>query len=142
MKIVFLSVARGDRQVDREPHFVLFWRFMLKIRLQRIGRINDPSFRVVVVEHTESPKTGSFVERVGTYNPRTKVRNLVVDRIKYWLSVGAKASGTVHNMLVSAGIVEGKKVNVLPKKSPPAKVGEEQVAPAETTPAAVTPAAA
>ncbi len=105
---------------------------MLKIRLQRTGRTNDPSYRIVVVEHTESPTTCSIVEQVGTYNPKTKVKNLVADRIKYWLSVGAKASGTMHNMLVSAGIVEGKKVNVLPKKTVPKK---EEVA-AEATPVA------
>lgn len=91
------------------------------IRLQRVGRINDPSYRIVVIEHTESTKSGSFLERVGTYNPRTKQRTLVEDRIKYWLSVGAKATGTVHNMLVSAGIVSGKKMNVLPKKTVPKK---------------------
>ena len=97
---------------------------MLKIRFQRTGRINDASFRLIVVEHTEAAKTGHFVERVGTYNPRTKERNLVVDRIKYWLSVGAQASPTVHNMLISAGVITGKKKNVLPKKSPPKKEGD------------------
>lgn len=99
---------------------------MLKIRMQRTGRTNAPSFRIIVTEHTESPKTGSFVEKLGTYNPKTKERNLNTERIKYWLSVGAKASGTMHNMLISAGVIEGKKVNVLPKKSPPKK--EETVA--------------
>lgn len=99
---------------------------MLKIRLQRTGRTNDPSYRVVVVEHTESPKTGNVVEQVGTYNPKTKAKNLLADRIKYWISVGAKASGTMHNMLVSAGIIEGKKVNVLPKKSPPKKESDQK----------------
>ena len=116
---------------------------MLKIRLQRTGRINDPSFRIVVVEHTESAKTGNFIERVGTYNPVTKERNLSADRILYWLSVGAKASGTVHNMLVSAGVIMGKKVNVLPQKSPPrasaeagGEAGKKEEAAAESTPAA------
>ena len=85
-----------------------------------------PSFRIVVVEHTESTKTGNFLEKLGTYNPKTKERNLNTERIKYWLSVGAKASPTMHNMLISAGVIEGKKVNVLPKKSPPKK--EEAVA--------------
>lgn len=99
---------------------------MLKIRLQRIGRINQPAFRVVVTEHTRSPKAGKFVEQVGIYNPRSKERVLKEDRIKYWLSVGAQASGTVHNMLVSKGVVKGKKINVLPKKSPPKK--EEEAA--------------
>ena len=84
-----------------------------------------PSFRIIVTEHTEGPKTGNIVEKVGTYNPKTKERNLNVERIKYWLSVGAKASGTMHNMLISAGVIEGKKVNVLPKKSPPKKDSSE-----------------
>lgn len=97
---------------------------MLKIRLQRTGRINDPSYRVVVLEHTQSTKSGSIVEQVGTYSPKSKVKNLKADRIKYWISVGAQASGTVHNMLVSAGIVKGKKINVLPQKSPPKKEGD------------------
>jgi len=101
---------------------------MLKIRMQRSGRINQPSFRIVVTEHTSSPKAGKYVERVGFYNPSSKERTLVEDRIKYWMSVGAKPSGTVHNMLVSAGLLNAKKINVLPKKTV-AKV-EEPAAPA------------
>ncbi len=92
---------------------------MLKIRMQRTGRINIPSYRIVVVEHTASPKAGKFVELVGNYNPKSKDRNLKEDRIKYWMSVGAQPSDTVHNMLISAGILNGKKINVLPRKSPP-----------------------
>ena len=109
--------------VDRVP------RHMLKIRLQRTGRTNDPSYRIVVVEHTESAKTGNFVEKLGTYNPKTKLRNLNSERIKYWLSVGAKATGTMHNMLISAGVIEGKKVNVLPRKSPPKPESSEAPTP-------------
>lgn len=106
---------------------------MLKIRLQRTGRRNDPSYRVIVAEHTTAPKDGNFIERLGFYNPRTKERELNADRIKYWLSVGAQASGTMHNMLVSEGIVSGSKVNVLPKKTVPVKeeeATEEAAAPA------------
>jgi len=99
---------------------------MLKIRMQRTGRINSPSFRIVVIEHARSPKAGNFLEKLGTYNPKTKERNLNAERIKYWLGVGAQASGTMHNMLISAGIIEGKKVNVLPRKSPPAKENEQK----------------
>ena len=80
-----------------------------------MGRINQPSFRIVVTEHTAGPQAGKYVERVGFYNPRSKERTLVEDRIKYWMSVGAKPSGTVHNMLVSAGVLNAKKINVLPK---------------------------
>ncbi len=96
-----------------------------------------PSFRVIVTEHARSAKTGSFVEKVGTYNPKTKERNLDVERIKYWLSVGAQASGTMHNMLISMNVIQGKKINVLPRKSPPKK---EEVA-AEAAPAAAAPVA-
>jgi len=107
---------------------------MLKIRMQRTGRTNMPTFRIIVTEHTEGPKTGNIVEKLGTYNPKTKERNLNGERIKYWLSVGAKASGTMHNMLITAGIIEGKKVNVLPKKSPPKKEETAEVAPVTEAP--------
>ncbi len=69
-----------------------------------------PAFRIIVAEHTRGPKTGNIVEKVGTYNPKTKERQFNADRIKYWLSVGAKASATVHNMLVSAKIITGAKI--------------------------------
>ena len=109
---------------------------MLKIRMQRVGRINQPSYRIVVTEHTASPKAGKFVEKLGTYNPHTKVRTLDEARVKYWISVGAQPSATMHNMLVSSGIVSGKKINVLPSYKAPE-------APAvEATPVAQAPAEA
>jgi len=94
---------------------------MLKIRMQRVGRINQPSFRIVVTEHARSTKAGKIVEKIGTYNPRTKARTLDEARVKYWISVGAQPSDTMHNMLISSGILSGKKVNVLPKKTVPKK---------------------
>ncbi|HUO56514.1 MAG TPA: 30S ribosomal protein S16 [Candidatus Paceibacterota bacterium] len=92
---------------------------MLKIRMQRVGRINMPAYRLIVAEHTRGPKTGNFVEVVGTYEPKSKARSFKEDRIKYWISVGAKPSATVHNMLVSAGILTGKKINILPRFNAP-----------------------
>lgn len=111
---------------------------MLKIRLQRTGRTNNPTYRVVVTEHTNGPRSGRATEILGSYNPKTKERALKEDRIKHWLSVGAKATGTMHNMLISAGITSGKKMNVLPKKTVAKKeepqveqAAAEAVAPAE-----------
>jgi small subunit ribosomal protein S16 len=99
---------------------------MLKIRMQRTGRINSPSYRIVVVEHTASPTAGKFVDKVGTYNPKSKERKLDADKIKHWISVGAKPSATVHNMLVSLGIINAKKINVLPRfKAPEASPAAE-----------------
>ena len=107
---------------------------MLKIRLQRVGRRNDPSYRLVVAPSTIGPKSGNFLERLGFYNPVRKVRKINAERAKYWISCGAQLSGTVHNLLVSEGIIEGKKKNVLPKKSPILKelTEEEKNAKAQT----------
>src|ERR1700722_10682535 len=105
---------------------------MLKIRMQRVGRINTPAYRIVVIEHTASPKAGKFVEKVGSYNPKSKERTLNAERVKYWLSVGAKPSDTVHNMLVTMGVINAKKINVLPAYKAPV---------VEETPAAEAPVA-
>jgi small subunit ribosomal protein S16 len=99
---------------------------MLKIRLQRTGRKNDPAFRMVVAENTIGAKSGKIVERVGSHHPKTKETIFDGERIKYWMSVGAKASDRVHNMLISEGIIEGKKVNVLPKKTPQVEASREE----------------
>ena len=94
---------------------------MLKIRLQRIGRKNDPAFRVVLTDSKNITKSGRFLEILGTYNPKAGEKILKNDRIKHWLSVGAKLSDTMHNFLVHDKVIEGKKVNVLPKKKPTQK---------------------
>jgi small subunit ribosomal protein S16 len=85
--------------------------------MQRTGRINMPSYRLIVVEHTEPAKTGKYVEKLGTYDPHTKVRKVDTDRVRYWISKGAQPSPTVHNMLVTIGVLNKKKINVLPKKT-------------------------
>lgn len=113
---------------------------MLKIRMQRVGRINQPSFRIVVTEHTASPKAGKFVEKLGTYNPRTKARTLNEARVKYWISVGAQPSATMHNMLVGAGVVSGKKINILPAYKAP-EVAAVEDTPAQAVAVEATPAA-
>ena len=98
---------------------------MLKIRLQRIGRKNDPAFRVVLTDSKNSTKSGRFLEILGTYNPKAKdptlETNFKTDRIKHWLAYGAKCSDTMHNFMVREGIISGKKINVLPKKKPTGK---------------------
>lgn len=91
---------------------------MLKVRLQRVGRKNDPAFRVVVTDSRKGPKTRNYIELLGSYNPRQKTVSINGERIKYWMSVGAQASNTVHNILVNEKVIDKKKINVLPKKSP------------------------
>ena len=82
---------------------------MLRIRLQRIGKKKQPTYRLIVSEKTKDTQAGSL-EILGEYNPvRTeKVINLKEDRIKHWISVGAQPSNTVNNLLIKAGVIEGK----------------------------------
>jgi small subunit ribosomal protein S16 len=88
---------------------------MLMIRLQRIGRKNDPSFRIVVTDKRESVKSNRFADIVGTYQPKAGTIQIDGEKVKAWITKGAQPSPTVHNMLVSEKIIEGKKINVLPK---------------------------
>ncbi len=101
---------------------------MLKIRLQRIGRKNDPSFRVVLTDSKNSTKSGKFLEILGTYNPKQKVLNFKNEDIKAWISKGAQVSDTMHNFLVREKVIEGKKVNALSRKSPTKKRKELKAA--------------
>ena len=75
---------------------------MLKIRLQRVGRTHEPTFRVVVTESQNSTKSGRFLEVLGNHDPRHKdMTALDADKIKYWISKGAQPTPTMHNMLIS-----------------------------------------
>ncbi len=116
---------------------------MLTIRLQRRGRKNDPSFRVIVTESKFKPKTGKYLELLGNYDPRTDRVVLNAERIKYWMSQGVGVSGTVNNLLVDAKIITGKKINVLGKKTPPkpAPVEEPKAAPVVAAAPAAAPVA-
>lgn len=108
------------------------------IRFQRIGRKNDPAFRIAVLEKTAGPKAGKYVDLVGTYNPKTKAVTLAPERIQDWIKKGAQVSPSLHNLLVAKGVVDGKKINVLPKKTPPVKEVVAEEAPAAAV-AEVTP---
>ena len=94
---------------------------MLKIRLQRIGRKNDPAFRAVLTDSKNSTKSGRFLEILGTYNPKAGETKFDGERMKYWVSQGAQLSDTLRNFLIHQKVIEGKKVNVLPKKTPTLK---------------------
>ncbi len=85
-------------------------RYMLRIRLQRLGRNKQPSYRVIISEQYRDTQHGS-IEILGTYNPtlKPKMISLNVDRIKYWISVGAQPSETLNNLFISEGIITGKK---------------------------------
>lgn len=105
---------------------------MLKIRLQRVGRKHEPTFRLVLTESENSTKSGRFKEILGSYDARKETDLLKTDRIQYWLGQGVKTTGTVHNLLIKHKLLDAKKVNVLPKKTytPPVVEAPVEVAPA------------
>ena len=85
---------------------------MLVIRLTRKGKKNQPFFRVVVTDKRKSSKAGRALEDLGYVDPLTKRKNLKKERILYWISKGAQPSESIHNLLVSEKIIEGKKIHV------------------------------
>src|SRR3989344_7707446 len=107
---------------------------MLMLKLNRIGKKHQARFRLVVDEKRHK-LFGKNVEDLGWYNPNTNKSEFKKERIEYWMKTGAKVTDTVHNLLVSAGIVSGKKIAV--HKQPKKKEGQAATVPAaEAKPAA------
>ena len=99
---------------------------MLVIRFIRTGKRNQPFFRIVVTDKKNPPRGGKFLEILGFFNPLTKAKELKKERIKYWLSVGAQPSESVHNLLVSEGVIKGEKIDVFKKPKKKEEAGEEK----------------
>jgi small subunit ribosomal protein S16 len=85
---------------------------MLSIRLSRVGRRKAPTYRLLVSEKTKDP-WGKYLENLGHYNPHTKEFVYKAERITHWLSKGAQASDTVHNLLLKNGLVTGKTAKIV-----------------------------
>ena len=80
---------------------------MLRIRLFRVGKNKQPSFRIVVAD-SRLPRDGVYLDQVGLYNPRTDPPTIVINEEKAlrWLRRGAQPSAPVESMLKKAGILE------------------------------------
>ena len=136
--------------------------YMLAIKLQRIGKKHQPSYRLVVAEG-RSKMAAPPVEDLGSYNPFTKAMTVKKDRVSHWVKMGAQPTVSVHNLLVGQGVITTPKIKVkMPKavakvaepvaevKAPEIPVEEpvteelvtEPAAPAEESPAPETETAA
>ncbi len=103
----------------------------LKLRLSRGGSKKRPYYRIVVTEAT-APRDGSFIERVGTYNPmlpkdhEDRLR-LFKDRIQHWLDHGAQPTDRVQRFLAQAEMMAAPAIpNQTKKNQPKAKAQERQ----------------
>lgn len=78
---------------------------MVKIKLRRMGKKHQASYRVVVADE-RSPRDGRFIEAIGRYNPRTEPSEVVIDteRAADWLSKGAQPTEAVAKLFEIAGV--------------------------------------
>lgn len=80
---------------------------MVRIRLRRIGKKKQPTYRVVVAD-SRAPRDGRFIEAIGRYAPRDEPSLVDVDsaRAREWLAKGARPSGAVSKLLKIAGVID------------------------------------
>lgn len=133
----------------------------VKIRLMRVGKKKQPSYRVVVTD-SRSPRDGRFIEVIGQYAPRAEPSVVTIDsdRALHWLKVGAQPTEQAGKLLEIAGVwaaykadvgkdavvkpkVKVKAKTVKPVAEPPAPAPEAatEEAPAADAPVAEEPAA-
>ena len=76
---------------------------MVKIRLNRQGKKDNPYYKIVAVD-SRKKRSGRFIEQVGTYNPLLEGINYKIDleKVDKWISCGAKTSETVASIIKKA----------------------------------------
>ncbi len=102
----------------------------LKIRLARGGSKKRPFYRIVVAD-VRMPRDGRYIEKLGTYNPllaKDSEERVVLneERIKHWISKGAKPTDRVHRFLDAADIMDRAARNN-PEKAQPGKKALERI---------------
>jgi small subunit ribosomal protein S16 len=114
---------------------------LLKIRLARVGKKKQPTYRVVVAD-ARAPRDGAYVEIIGHYNPRTEPNTFVIDEDKArdWMKKGAQPTERMHKLLSTVGLMAP------PVYAPPKPKAQPQAArpaaAATPAPAAAAPAPA
>lgn len=90
----------------------------VRLRFSRVGRPHDPYFRLVATDRRQA-RDAAPIEVLGTYNPRNVANpdGIKVERIKYWISVGAQVSGPVVHALKKSGVWPQVKVAPAAAKS-------------------------
>ena len=79
----------------------------VKIRLKRMGKKKQPTYRVVVAD-SRSPRDGRIIESIGRYDPRQDPSVVEIDneRAQYWLGNGAQPTERAQKLLEISGAVE------------------------------------
>jgi len=79
----------------------------VKIRLKRVRKTKQPSYRVVVAD-SRSPRDGRIIENLGWYNPLTEPSTINVNEEKVlgWLKNGAQPTESVASLLKRVGVMD------------------------------------
>ena len=98
---------------------------MLRIRLSMIGAKKRPIYKIVIAD-SRFPRDGRFIEKVGLFNPllpKEKKERIKIEteRVKHWLSKGAKPTVRVSRILGEAQIMPMPKAGNNPQKAIPKK---------------------
>jgi small subunit ribosomal protein S16 len=105
---------------------------LLKIRLARVGKKKQPTYRVVIAD-ARAPRDGKYVEIVGSYNPRTEPGTFVIDedKVRGWLAKGAQPTMRMQKLLARQGLVDAPTFPPpKPKAAPPQAAAPQAAAPA------------
>jgi small subunit ribosomal protein S16 len=94
---------------------------MLAIKLKRIGKKHQATFRVIVAEK-RSKLNGRFIEDLGWVNPHAHTSEIKKELAKKWISQGAQPTQTVHNLLVKNGVIDAPKIPVHKKSKKTEKI--------------------
>ena len=120
----------------------------VRIRMKRLGRTHRPFYRICIMD-SRVPRNGKSIEEIGTYDPmvteKAKRVTLDLDRVDYWLSVGAQPTEKVEVLIRKVrnnkwGAVKQAPAMLAPKQPEPEPEPEPVVE--ETTEAEATPDAA
>jgi small subunit ribosomal protein S16 len=110
---------------------------MLRLRLQRRGKRNYATYRLVVADQ-HAPIKGKFVADVGHYNPHSSEFEIKEEEVTAWMAKGAQPTATVHNLLVDKGFLKKDKVTSWSPKKKQAKDEEDEKPEQAAEPAAET----
>lgn len=85
--------------------------FMVRIRLLRIGKKNQPFYRIVVIHSRRAPQSHKYVDCLGWYNPRGKELKIDLGKFDEWLKKGAQPSDTVARLVKSKKEVQNERIS-------------------------------
>ena len=116
----------------------------VKLRLMRMGKKKQPTYRVVAAD-SRSPRNGRFIEIIGTYEPRQDPSVIKIDneRAVHWLQHGAQPTERVAKLLKISGAwteATGETVDAVVPTAAPKKSRKQIEKEAEAAEAAGAPA--